>query len=122
MRQFSLACSWRSALLAEGLERPAGQVLASPPYVLEIDSLGRWLTTMQRCRPSDGTMASVLFNAFTRWCIAQSCDPKPATQTAFGAALGRIGIGKAEKRDGNFYGIRFATPSHPGQHPRRRPR
>lgn len=90
-----------------GLEPPPEVVSVTRAYLNEQDPLGRWLLTMEACDPKEGTGAAALFAEFREW--LQGDEGKgmaPATETAFGRALGGRAIRKAVTKTGVRYGLR----------------
>jgi P4 family phage/plasmid primase-like protien len=110
-----LASIVRGAVLyaRDGLTPPAEVVEKTREYVMEQDHLGRWLATMQRCAPKQGTPAAELFNRFTQWCQADGCAFEPNTMTAFGRALRSRRIEMMHDRSGNHWGLRLALAPPP---------
>lgn len=89
----------------EGLTPPAEVVALTRDYVQEQDTLGRWLSTLQRCSPDKGTLAAELLRQYATWCVAEGCAPDVTNSTAFGRALEGRGIEWAVVRDGTRYGL-----------------
>ena len=96
--------------LTEGLKPPAEVVESTSAYFLEQDTLGRWLATLERCRPHEGMRASDLFNEFVKWCATETAAIDPHTQKAFSTALGKRGIESKGMEKGIHYGLRRAVP------------
>ena len=110
-----LASIVRGAVLyaRDGLTPPAEVVEKTREYVMEQDHLGRWLATMQRCPPKQGTPAAELFGRFMQWCMADGCACEPNTMTAFGRALRSRRIEMMHDRSGNHWGLRLALAPPP---------
>ncbi len=94
--------------LQEGLDAPPEVTAFTHAYIAQQDAFARWLETMQRCEPNDAssTSASVLFIAFSQWCVEEGLQAKPDNATAFAAALKKAGIAKRHERTGMKYGLR----------------
>jgi putative DNA primase/helicase len=77
----------------EGLCEPGGVQAATAAYQEEMDPLGSFLTERCTLSPRVQTPASDLYDAYTKWCLANG--EEAMTQTAFGRRLGDRGLAKA---------------------------
>jgi P4 family phage/plasmid primase-like protien len=110
-----LASIVRGAVLyaRDGLTPPAEVVEKTREYVMEQDHLGRWLATMHRCAPKQGTPAAELYGQFIQWCQADGCALEPNTVTAFGRALRSRRVEMMHDMRGNRWGLRFVLAPPP---------
>jgi putative DNA primase/helicase len=97
----------------EGLTPPHEVVAMTRDYILEQDSFGRWLATMQRCTPRQGTLAAELLRQYNGWCTAEGLPPGLLNATAFGRTLGRHDVESVRYGDGVRYGLQFPIPPPP---------
>jgi putative DNA primase/helicase len=98
---------------AEGLTPPDEVTSVTREYVLEQDSLGRWLAMMQRCAPKQGTLAAELFRQFGAWCGAEGATMDPSNANAFGRGLRSRGLESTGVTAGTVWGLRANVPLPP---------
>jgi len=99
---------------AEGLKPPAEVVESTSAYFLEQDTLGRWLATLESCRPHEGVRARDLFDLFKNWCGTEAAVIDPHTLKAFCVAISKRGIESKEMRGGTQYALRCkSVPAAP---------
>jgi putative DNA primase/helicase len=91
---------------AEGLVIPACIVTATQEYRAECDTVGRFLDGV--CNPyedsinhHDGIQASVLYKAYSAWCLAEG--HKPFSNVRFSQKMAEHGFPSYKKTGGMFY-------------------
>jgi putative DNA primase/helicase len=103
----------------EGLTPPDEVVAITRDYVMEQDLFGRWLATLQRCTPKQGTLARDLFGQFLSWIRNEGFPPDHYNQKTLGTELKRRNIEFDRCADGIRYGLTGGTmmplPPLPGE-------
>jgi putative DNA primase/helicase len=102
----------------EGLTPPLEVVAMTRDYILEQDSFGRWLATLQRCAPKQGTRASELLKQYDGWCRAEGLNVGLLNATTFATTLRKHDIESAKCEDGTRYGLTGGMTFHQGVDPR----
>lgn len=93
----------------EGLTPPDEVVALTRDYVLEQDSFGRWLATLQRCAPKQGTFAKDLFGQFDSWMRSEGLKTDTYNQTTFGTELKKRSVEFERCASGIRYGLTGGT-------------
>lgn len=92
----------------DGLTPPREVVRMTRAYFAEQDPVGRWLETMERCGPEQGTPARELFMSFLQWHRDEDDGNgrAPETEKAFSMILEGRGVLKKRRAAGVRYGLR----------------
>lgn len=104
------AVAGAGAYCRDGLEPPQEVVRMTRAFFADQDPLGRWLETMRRCEPRQGTAASELLDAFHRWRDEEGEMGGPENLQGFGRALQQRGIARVVTAGPKLYGLVTVDP------------
>jgi hypothetical protein len=93
----------------EGLTPPDEVVAITRDYVMEQDLFGRWLATLQRCAPKQGTLARDLFGQFLSWIRTEGFPVDCYNPKLLGMELKRRNVEFDRCADGIRYGLTGGT-------------
>jgi putative DNA primase/helicase len=77
-------------------------------FFQEQDPLGRWIDSLTRCQPREGTAASELLEDFRRWRHEEGETGGPDNMQAFARALQQRGVARLVTSGPKLYGLRVA--------------
>ena len=92
----------------EGLEPPPEVVRMTRDFFADQDPLARWIETMERCEPREGTAASELLEAFRRWRDVEGETGGPDNPKSFSIALQQRHVPRLVTKGPKLYGLRLS--------------